>query len=297
MLTSLEWFLLIALTSISAGGIGMALGRGTPRRWRLAMVLSVVALAACVWMVRHPAVSVRLIPLEVVSHLEGVAPVPIVMLLLGLAWSISRVPRQRAMVAMGGVVTAGFFVWGGMWMLQNTPEDAFDNSFAGGPVMQSQSYSCVAATTASTLNLLGLSTTEAEMASLTRTRAGMGATNVRALQGIRQRLIGTGYGAELVEASFAELEAMPVPAITSLRLARSNLHMVTLLQITPNGAWVLDPQEGCIFYEADELRGIYNGELIVFSNTTRGLGRSRGTTPPQPAPPDATITTVAALGG
>ncbi len=303
MLTSPEWFILMAVASILAGAVGVGLGRGSQRRWRLTLVVALVVLGVTVWMVRHPAVSVTLVPLDVLSHLEGVAPVPVVMLLLGMAWSISRVRRQRFMVAAGGAATAVFFAWGGMWMLQTTPEDAFDNQMSSGPVLQSQSYSCVAASTASTLNLLGLGTTEAEMASLTRTRPGMGATMVRTLHGVRQRLRGTGYRADLVEASLAELSTMPVPALTSLRLSTSNLHMVTLLRVSPTGAWLLDPQEGCVFYPSAELRQVYSGELIVFSSTGPRLTPNRSSiasAPPVPDPAtplDTHATTIAALGG
>ena len=84
-------------------------------------------------------------------------------------------------------------------MIQSTPRNAFGRQTSSGPVMQSQDYSCVPAACATALNQLGLPTTEAEMAELTQTRPGTGATLIRALAGLRERLAGTSFSVELVQ--------------------------------------------------------------------------------------------------
>jgi ABC-type bacteriocin/lantibiotic exporter with double-glycine peptidase domain len=131
-------------------------------------------------------------------------------------------------------------------------------------IRQSQDYSCVPAACATALNLLGLPSTEMQMAELTQTRPGTGATLIRALDGLDRRLMGTGWRAVLLEPSVGELERLPLPALTPLQFEASRQHMVVVSRFAYDGVWVMDPMDGYTYFSREEFEAAYRRRVIVF---------------------------------
>ncbi len=261
---SVGWFLVMASLSVLGWVAGVRLGCGEPWQGRLALAIAALLLAAWTWLVLNPAVAVRVIPLTVLSQIEGTGSTPMFMMIVGVGWARSRIPRQRHIVAWATAFGVLYFLHGSAWMLQATPRVGLADTPAIGPVMQSQTYSCVPAACATALNTLGYSVTEAEMAVLTRTRPGTGSTTLRALDGLSQFLQTKPYRAELLELEPEDLRSLATPAVVPLQYEPTRRHMVTVSRVIDAGWRVEDPLEGPVFLPWDQVRRLYCGQVIVF---------------------------------
>jgi len=266
---TVSWFISIASLSSLAWAGGYYMGRISAGYARAVLMVGFACMGMWLWLHYHPAVAVKIIPVSILSRIEGVGSVPFFMLLLGLAWARSQVARQKRLVIWAVMLGMVFFVNGGLWMLQSTPEQSFAGTVTGGddePVMQSQEFSCVPAACAQALDLLGIPTSERTMARLTQTRPGTGSTTLRAMQGLSERLEGTGYVVELIELDIDELKSLSCPALTPLQYEPSIRHMVTVTAVTPTGLMIADPIDGKIVLSWNALKSIYTGELLIFEH-------------------------------
>ena len=259
--------MLIGLLLPAAGWMGSRVGRFEDR-WRRGVFVALAfgLLLTWAWLTRHPAVAVRVIPLDVLSRLEGLGAAPFFAFVIGVAWSMGELRRQRALVIMAGVVGAGYFLQGGLWMLQTTPAAAFAQSGDDVDQRQSQDYSCVPAACVTTLRIFGVQTDEAEMARLTETRPGRGATMIRAMRGLDQRLSGSSIRPVLVEPSYDELLGVQPPFMTPLRYEARQLHMVTVLRVDPHRVILADPASGLEAMTRYQFELLYHGQAIVFEH-------------------------------
>ena len=274
---SVTWFVVMAAVAVLALMLGRALGREQRHCWP-GLLLGVTLLGAWAYLAHHPAVAVRVIPLSVLSQVEGTAAVPAFMLIIGIIWSRSRLPRQRRVAAWAVVLGAVYFLQGGMWMLQTTPQVGFARGVHHGPVLQSQEYSCVPAACATALNMLDIYTSESEMAQLTQTRPGTGATTLRALNGLNRRLAGTAYTARIVSARPDQLATLPMPALTPLQFERSRRHMVTILRTNQWGVWIADPIDGTMCLDWEYFDRVYTRQVLVFERNQQSDPRLRHAT-------------------
>lgn len=260
---SIGWFVTIASLSSLAWAGGYYLGKRSAAVARSTLLCGLVCMALWAWLHYHPAVAVKLIPLTVLSRIEGVGSVPFFMLLLGLAWARAKLPRQRRLISWAIMFGAVFFIHGGMWMLQSTPEQGFASTMSRESMRQSQEYSCVPAACAHALTLMGLPTSEKYMARLTQTRPGTGSTIIRAMRGLSQRLEGTAYTVELLEVRAEELRYMPCPILTTFRYEPTRLHMVTITAVTDSDVMVADPIEGNMKVSWPTLDKVFSGQVLV----------------------------------
>lgn len=261
---TISWFISIASLSSLAWAGGYYLGRRSAAAVRATLLAGLACMGTWVWLSYHPAVAVKLIPLSILTSIEGVASVPFFMLLLGLAWSKAKLSSQKRLISWAMMFGAVFFVNGGLWMLQSTPEMGFAGTIGDEPVMQSQEYSCVAAASAQALNLLGVQSSERQMAQLTQTRPGTGSTTLRAMHGLNQRLKHADYDVELVEVSLEELHQLPVPMLTPVQYEPTRRHMVTITEVSKDGLSILDPIDGPVHISWDSLEEVFTGEVLVF---------------------------------
>ncbi len=261
---TVSWFVSIASLSSLAWAGGYYMGRLSAGHARAVLIGGLACTGIWVWLHYHPAVAVKMIPLSVLAQIEGVGGVPFFMLLLGLAWSRSHVARQKRLVGWAVVFGAVFFLNGGLWMLQSTPEQSFAGTISQEPVKQSQEYACVPAACAQALDLLGLPTSERQMAKLTQTRPGTGSTTLRAMQGLTQRLEGSPYSVELIQPSLEELRTLPCPALTPLQYEKTRKHMVTITRVDSNGLRITDPINGPMLVHWSNLETLFTGEVLVF---------------------------------
>jgi hypothetical protein len=263
MTETAAWFFGWATLSVVCALGGVRAGRQSDVAGRVLLALGVCWLVGWAWLVRDPSLGVRVVPVSVLSRIEGVGSVPAFALVLGVAWAWSRRTRQRAIVCWAGGLGAVYFLSGGLWLLQETPASVMGQTPADGPVMQSQDYSCVAAASATALSLVGIHASEAEMAELAQVRPGTGATLVRALDGLNRKLEGTPYQAELLRLSIPELKRAPLPAITAVELEVGRRHMITIELMGNRYIRIHDPVDGTLNIDYYTLSRWYRGEAIV----------------------------------
>ncbi|QDU33596.1 Peptidase C39 family protein [Poriferisphaera corsica] len=263
---SANWFLLSALVAVGGWMLGLRLGRnGNPSVGRVGIAVGIILLGTWAWLVRNPSVAVQVIPVSILSMVEGIGAVPIFMLVIGIAWSKSQQTRQKYVVGWACVLGTVYFLHGGIWMLQTTPKESLASEVDRGQyVRQTQYYSCVPAACASALNILGIPTTEAEMGVLTDTRPGSGATMLRAMNGLRKRLATTSFTVELVAPDYNQLKLLPLPAIAPLQFEATMQHMVTLLEISSEHVKLADPTDGILYLNRNEFEEYYLRKVLVF---------------------------------
>ncbi len=267
MTLSIAWFLALAALAGLGYATGHWLGRGPRRRAYLGFGLGALLVGFWTWLHHHPAVAIHVVPPMTLRYLEGTAAVPIFMMIVGIAHAQSHIPRQRRVAVLAAVLGIVYFFQGGLWMLQTTPTSVMGRTidkFHGGVVYQTSEFSCVPAACATALNQLKLPTSEAQMAVFTETKAGTGATIIRAYNGLTKRLADEPYGVELVQPSYDDLVGQPLPVLTPLRMQATTHHMVTLLRIDEDGVWLADPQLGKVYMERDEFESVYTDQAIVF---------------------------------
>lgn len=261
---SVYWFIGLAIFAALSWGVGFRLGSGPVWRTWASLALGIGLILGWAWLIRHPSVAVHVIPVGVLSRIEGVGGVPIFMLILGVAWARCSVPRQRHVVAWGMMLGAIYYVNGGMWLLQETPTAVMGQTITDADFRQTQDYTCVPAACATALNMMGVPSTEAQMAELTQTRPGTGATIIRALDGLNHRLNNTGIAPVLLEPDWEILRGMDTPMLTPLQFESTRRHMVVISSITQSGVWVMDPVEGFMHFSPPAFLDVYRNQVIAF---------------------------------
>ncbi|WP_432799973.1 cysteine peptidase family C39 domain-containing protein [Poriferisphaera sp. WC338] len=265
MLSSAGWFFIIAVLAVLGWTLGLHLGQHKNQNAsRIGLILGILFLGIWVWLLRHPSLALNIIPLGILSKIEGVAAVPFFMLIVGIARGKSNVPRQRHLTGWACVLGAIYFLHGGIWMLQTTPAKSLAQEVDPSTlVRQSQYYSCVPAACATVLNRLGYPTTEAEMAVLTETRPRTGATLLRAMHGLQQSLKYTTYNVKLIEPDVDQLKTIPLPALTPLQFESTQQHMVTILAVNKYGIRIADPSDGILFFDWPQFETYFRNKVII----------------------------------
>ena len=256
----------MAATAGLALAAGLCLGRGPRWAGRVGLIVGMALLMTWVWLMRHPAIAVQMMPVSLLSRIEGTGATPFFLLIVGVAWGQSQLARQRRLATLAMVLGMIYFLHGGLWLLQSTPSVGFAQTVSSQQsVMQSQDYSCVAAACATALNTLGFEATEAQMAQLTNTRPGTGATMIRAMAGLTRRLAKTDYRVTLLDTDYAGLMKLPMPALTPLQYEATRQHMVTLLEIKPDTVVLADPMGGVYGLPRPEFEASFIGQVLVFA--------------------------------
>ena len=258
------WFAGAVVMMCGTALVGVVIGLRSDGAARAAAAAAVAWMLGWAWLIHHPAVALEVLPLEMLSRVEGFGGVPGFMLILGIAWARSPLNRQRMVVAWAGVFGVVYFINGGLWLLQSTPSAVMGHTSGETYVLQSQDYSCVPAATATALNILGLPTSEAEMAAATDTRPGTGATVIRALRGLETRLNGTDLYPRLLEVDLIALRGMPLPMLTPLQFEPDRRHMVVIVSLRSNGVWLMDPMMGLASYDWATFGEHFRGQVIAF---------------------------------
>lgn len=269
MATSSGWFIFMAALSAACWFLGWRFAQGPRATWISGLALTLSLLGIWAWLQHNPAFAVQVIPIAILSQVEGIAAVPPFMFVVGLAWRRSEVPRQRRVVLLATIMGSVYFLQGGLWMVQTTPAVGFATTIPTQKSRQSQEYSCVPAACAAALTRIGIPTSEAEMAILTATRPGTGSTLIRGLHGLRQRIGRLPVTAELLEPTYDELPGLPMPLVAPLRFESTRQHMVLLTGRDPYGIMVLDPQVGPTYFLREDFEKVFTGKVIVLRRVGR----------------------------
>jgi len=259
------WFLFAVVSAVLAWRFGAQSGRHSLSRARLVASIAFGLLIAWVFFLRRPEMLLAAMPASVLSVMESFVATPLMLMMLGVLWVRSRFCRQRVVVTAGILLGVLYMIHGSAWMLQTTPSVGFAQTHQSAVQKQSQAYSCVPAACATAMNRWGVNTTEQEMAEMTQTRRGTGATVVRAVAGINRKLSATDLVATVVNPSHEELLALPMPALTAVKAGMSNLHMVTILRVDERNLVVADPTGGrSLIWSWSEYEARATGLVIVF---------------------------------
>ncbi len=262
---SVLWFILV-LVALPLAWLAGRRASAIRDHTRRACVIGGVFLLLMGWavMIHHPATAVELIPVWALARLEGIGAAPLFVFVLAVGWRLASLRRQRAIMIVGMFMGLGYFLHGGLWMMRPTPTSALGHGGSRYFVNQSQDYSCVPAACATSLRMLGVDTHEAEMAELTETRSGTGATLLRALNGISFKLQDSAFTPQLLEPTYDQLLRLQPPMLTPLRYETTRLHMVTILEVRPHLVVIADPQVGIEFISRREFIERYRGQVIAF---------------------------------
>ena len=259
------WFVLVVVAMVLAWFAGRYITLIQKPFRRNCLIIGVLTLLL-LWsaLIRHPTVALHLIPVSILARLEGIGAAPLFIFIISAGWQLASVRRQRAVMALGLCLGVAYFLQGGLWMMRPTPSNAFGRLATGYLVRQTQDYSCVPAASATALRILGLRSNEEEMAELTETREGSGATLLRALNGLDARLTDTGIEARLLEPNYTELMRLEPPMLTPLQFQSAQLHMVTIIDVRPHLVVIADPQVGIEFISKYRFEKLYRGQVIAF---------------------------------
>ncbi len=265
MSISVVWFAVLVSLSILGWVLGWQAGKlRSPIRVLIAFT-AVGLIVFCGYMTREPYVPLSFLPTTVVSAMEGVSAVPFFMLLMGLGYARSNLPRHKRLTLAAMAFGAVYFFTGGFWMIQTSPAPSLAHTVGERNVLQTENYTCVPAACATALNRIGIKTSEAEMADLTFTRPGTGSTLVRALGGIQRKLelVGSARQAKLIRVEESELNHLPMPILTALAYEPTKHHMVVILKHQNGFYRMVDPQVGEITIHREELVKIFTGNVII----------------------------------
>lgn len=266
-----NWFLVISTLTILSLFVGVLLARRSLMSAASTMVIALTGVVAFAWLQRNPSVLVYLGPVELIKHIEGVAAAPFFMLFVGAAWGASEQTRQKRIAFAAGMLGLIFFVQGSLWMLLPSPAMILNDDRTGGEVRQTTNFTCAPAAAATALNLVNVVTSEAEMAELTQTRPGVGASLIRTLAGMNKRLAGSGYEAMIVNVDYDTLIASPYPFLTTMRDDQTRMfssHMVAVDVVNHRSVRILDPEMGRTSMTRGMFDQLRQRDVIMISRTS-----------------------------
>ncbi len=265
-MTSPIWFILqVVLTAIAAAAVPWV-SRQKPMVWKTVAGAAFGALLLWPLMRVFPVAFVRWFGAETIAHLEltGQA-VPAVLLFGILARHVPRKQDGRALLAVT-LMAAVYFAKAGWWMVGSGVPDlgAAKNSGEDPMVaMQTTEYTCVAASMVTMLRAHGIETTETEMAQLANIEVGSGATDSRAILGLRRRLAGTGLVVEYQSLDLPGLIAAPKPVMVQLGWGYFTSHMVPVMDASEEFVVVGDPSLGKRKVPTENFLKQWKGQAIV----------------------------------
>jgi len=150
---------------------------------------------------------------------------------------------------------------------------------ARGYCPQTSEYTCGAAAAAMLLDSVGVETDEREMAKLCLVRAGIGVTDQTLRRGIRKKLKGTGYTAQVLKnLSYDELRLMPKPCLVTLRQTFLLDHTVIVESMDEERLLIADPDPETRWYISSRWRfeKAWRGDAMVLKPVGEDDGRERG---------------------
>jgi len=145
---------------------------------------------------------------------------------------------------------------------------------ATGYCPQTSEYTCGAAAGAMLLHAAGVAANEEEMARLCLVRAGIGVTDLTLLRGIKRKLRGTAYTAQVLRAlTYDQLLVLPKPCLVSIRQGWLLDHTVIVRFMNRRALRLLDPEPrlGPHDYSRPRFERIWRGDAMVL----RKMGESR----------------------
>lgn len=282
---SLWWALLLQL--LLAGtmlAIAPWISRKPKRVWQGVCIGALVVLFAWPLFRFFPVPAIRVLGAPIVSCIELTGLFIPATLLLGIASRHVPRPSDRRAIVLLIVVGLGFCVYAGRWMLQpavgNVPD--LRTKTVGAVTLQSTDYTCVAASMVTMLRAFGVDASETQMARLSRTEVGRGATDSRALWALELALAGTPLKPTYRAGTLSELIAAPKPCLVQIDFGFVVSHMVPVMAADEHSVTLGDPLTGPRTLSTTEFARLWKKTMITLE------GRSDATPVPEAVPtPDS----------
>jgi hypothetical protein len=174
------WFAAQALAASAAVILGLRVARARPAIWRPVAVVATALMLLWPLVRVFPAAPLELLGPGIVIFIEVTGIVIPAALLFAIASGVVQRARDRRALRLLLVVCALYFVRSGLWMVHPPVPELSTATFEDGVCRQSTDYTCVAASLVTLLHAHGIEATETEMARLSYTEVGNGATDSRA---------------------------------------------------------------------------------------------------------------------
>lgn len=206
-------------------------------------------------------------------------------ILLGLLWRAAVEPKAKRRAIALSVPLLCVALWSYAWHFASLPQPLTGRLDRSGYCPQSTPDSCSAAAAVMMLHLHGISATEAEMARLCLTRAGMGTPTLGLVYGLQQKAQQRGLYPRILSLAFpAQLGKLRPGCILSVGLKRGLPadvdarmrgygwepgvhHAVVVVGAAPDGAWldVAAPSYGREHWPLQDFAYIWDGQAIILS--------------------------------
>jgi hypothetical protein len=186
-------------------------------------------------------------------------------LLFFLAAYQARKQSEARLLRLLVLVACVYFVRAGWWMVGSSVPDLGTTLFDKNVCMQRTGYTCVAASAVTMLRANGIDATETEMARLSKTEIGGGATDSRAVWGLEEKLAGSPWEVEYEVMDLTGLANVAKPCMVQIGWGYFLAHMVTVLDANPETVTLGDPLRGTVAMPASDFMRTWKGKVIWLS--------------------------------
>lgn len=262
----MEWVYLTLLILLSITGFYAGwryVGQIKSRWW---IPIAVIALAVIIiysLFSSYPALEYNLIPSGLWPFTNIISWIPFGLLFFGIA---AGKARTRFLLLEMAIFSLMIFAYGIMrvnWIFMDNQVDPSKFYMTGENIcIQSTDYTCGAASAVTLLKYWGISTTEREMADLTRTRYAFGVEMIPLTQAIAQKTREENLTVCLITSDWETLKSFNTPCIVNTKWSPLIDHVVVVMKATEDGVTVADPLTGIKYWSRDEFLSKWRGTGI-----------------------------------
>jgi len=177
---------------------------------------------------------------------------------------LAPVKRRKLMslLCFAGVLIAGVRSIWSVW----TPScyELTKTADSSGICMQSTGYTCGPSSLVCYLHTLGIRASEGEMARLSRCTPVDGITEMMAARALKQKLTDPSTRVQLIASSPEQLDKLPTPFLTTIRLNAFTGHMICVLETSADKVTIADPLQGRISQSKTEFISNWK-QLAIYS--------------------------------
>ena len=257
----------IAYGVLSLVGLSLALSptTGARGRHRLAAMALFLPLALKGLFALLPRLEADLMPVAGYSLVQRDGYMPLAVLFFGVASRLVP-PASRRSVQLMTIFLVILCSCLGLWRLSAPATYASVRGVSeDGICHQSSAHTCAAASMVTLLHRMGITSEEGEMAELSHTIPGRGASFFQVAMGLRRKLEQQGRpeSACLLTPGNDELETLRTPFLTGVKLSLLIDHMVCVLSIEAETVTIADPLEGRRVVSRESFLADWLGIVVV----------------------------------
>ena len=249
MMLSISWFVALAVLALAMLLLGRRFGSCRSSVQNAALIVSVVAVGLAAMLRFRPVLLHHWLPLEISVWLDGLVSVFPWMFMVGVLSTGETTVQLRRSAPLMVVLGVVYFLFGGIWMLLPTIQiGAPEEISPSGIIIQNRHDTCVPASAANALRMMGIPATEQHMCEVVMAKPTRGSSIARAAYGLRDYLRQHDMRVRLLDVSAAEAADRATQKRPALIIIRSGLmadHMVVLLGRTARGeVLIANPSPG-----------------------------------------------------